>query len=63
MLTKLMSDKNISLKGPLPVCVNFWQLNPSQIMKNVFYFTLNLFLFIRYSNFCPDCFGHVRKTA
>ena len=30
-------------------------------MKNVFYFMLKAFLFLRYLNFCHDFFGHVGK--
>ena len=30
-------------------------------MKNSFYFILKAFLVVRYSNFCPDVFGHVGK--
>ena len=31
------------------------------MFKNAFYFILKLFLFLRYSNFCPDFFGHLGK--
>ena len=35
--------------------------SPLKVMKNVFCFTLNHFLFLSYLNFCPDFFGDVVK--
>ena len=47
------------LKGPLSQFVA--TLNPLKMMKNAFDFTLKLYLFLRYLEFCPDFSRHIGK--
>ena len=35
--------------------------SPSKIMKNAFHFLIKVFSVLKFLNFCPDFFDHVRK--